>query len=104
MSSLNDTKRILNATSGDSAELKSIDNILTYKFTISGTPSANIIIDVNEQLPNKPIFFIQASCTNWNGASVELFAKTTYAGDTFTSTGPNDIITQDLLTSFDYTK
>jgi len=92
-------EQIINSTSG-SAEFKAADQILTYRVVIEGTPNSNIKIFRNEKENTLNAFFLKFSCSDWNGASVKLQAKTDHQNDDFSDTG--DIISSDLLTLFYY--
>ena len=98
----NEPTKILDATTGSSEEFDSLDNLLKYRFTISGTPSANIKVFIKKQTVDSKIMYVKASCTAWNGASLELEAKTKHDDDAFSSTGSDDVITEDDVRIFDY--
>lgn len=90
---------ILNAVSG-SAEFKAADQILTYKVVIVGNPNSNIKIFINDKENTLNAFFLKFSCTDWNGATVKVQAKTDHENDDFSDTG--DIIDSDSLIMFYY--
>lgn len=95
---------ILNSPTGDSDEFDGVDNLLKYKYTIDGSPGANVLVHVTKQFPNSSSFLVKASCTNWNGASLILKAKIEQDDitDSFTETGDGDVITKDDVTPFIY--
>jgi hypothetical protein len=98
----NEPTKILDATTGSSDEFDSLDNLLTYRFTVSGTPSANIKVFIKKQTVDSKIMYVKASCATWNSASLVLEAKTKHTDDDFSSTGTDDTIVEDDVRIFDY--
>ena len=100
---INKWTKILDATSGDSSEFKSVDNLVTLKLSIDGTASSNIQAFVNEQLPNSQGFLMKIRCDDpsLGGATVNLQCKTTHADDSqFDNTSFS--YTEDVLKFFEY--
>lgn len=94
--------KVLDATtSGSESVFKSVDNILQYRLLITGTALANIKAFYVQQSPSSQAFPIKIKCDNWNGASVQLQAKTVDSDDDWSSTG-DDPFTEDSLAMFFY--
>ncbi len=79
--------KVLDAVSGEGEEFTGIDNLLDYKLVISGTANANIKAFFAEQTRDIAIFFLKVMCTDWNGATVALHAKSQNSDDEFSETG-----------------
>jgi hypothetical protein len=78
--------KVLDASSG-SAEFKTADNKICWQLVITGSPSANIKAFIQDKDKEINAAFLKVSCSNWNGASVALKAKTNHIDDSFTETG-----------------
>ena len=100
MSNLNKAVKVLDAITGESAEFKSLNNLLTYKLVFTADSTANVKAFVKEQSPNSGIFYLKISSSDWGSGSISLKSKTDHVDDTFTDTG--ETFTEDKLKFFSY--
>lgn len=92
--------KVLDAASGLGEEFISVDNILNYRLSISGTAGANIKAFYIEQIKNNAFFYLKIYCANWAGAIVNLQSKSTNVDDEWSNTG--DVIKKDSVKTFIY--
>lgn len=90
---LEQTTKILDASSGESTAFRIKDETLLFKLSISGTPGANVKAFLCQSQNDQQ--FLKINCSSWSGASVALLAHTGHADDSYSASGV--VFTEDTL-------
>lgn len=80
-------EKIFDSQTNVANSFKFADSAITYQLIITGSPAAAIKVFKQETSNVLNAAFVKAKCSNWNGATIKLQAKTSHDDDAFSDTG-----------------